>query len=330
MFKEYENCMLCPRKCGINRNKDEKGYCGETSRIMAARAALHFWEEPCISGTKGSGAVFFSGCNMRCVFCQNYDIARGNVQKEISIERLSEIFLELQEQNAENINLVTPTHFVPSIVRALEIAKRNGLNIPVVYNTSAYEEVETLKMMDGLVDIYLPDCKYYDAALSQKYSGAKDYFEKSQSAIEEMLRQVGVCKFIENSENKKIISANEYNDLIMSMEETDEDCDDYNGPKLSKGVIVRHMMLPGNIEDSKNVIKYIHDKFGNDIFISIMNQYTPMKTVSNFPELNMKVDKNDYENLIDYAIDIGIENAFIQGDDTSSESFIPAFDFRGI
>ena len=219
-----ENCMLCPRECGVNRKNGETGVCGQTAAIKAARAALHMWEEPCISGQNGSGTVFFSGCNLGCVFCQNHNIATGKAGIEISTERLAEIFLELQEKGANNINLVTAGHFLPQVAVALEMAKEQGLHIPVVYNSSGYEKAKTLKMLDGLVDIYLPDFKYMDAVLAKKYSHAQDYPEIAKEALSEMVRQVGEAEF------------------------------DSRG-MMKKGVIVRQLLLPGHVKDAKNVLK---------------------------------------------------------------------------
>jgi putative pyruvate formate lyase activating enzyme len=337
----YENCTLCPRACGVNRTKGEKGFCKESGTIAAARAALHFWEEPCISGETGSGAVFFSGCNMGCVFCQNYEIAHDEVRKEITVDRLSDIFLELQDKKAANINLVTPTHFVPSIVMALESAKNKGLKIPVVYNTSSYENVSTLKLLDGLVDIYLPDCKYYDSSLSAKYSKAENYFEKALPAIEEMVRQTGKPCFYPShvhpgisslEECKKSIYSEEYNDVVLDEDETDVNTDsaDYAGPLMKKGTIVRHLLLPGHLDDSMEIVRRLHERFGDDIYISLMNQYTPMPHSAVYPELTSKVSSEIYEKLVDFAIEIGVENAFIQGEETDKSSFIPAFDYSGL
>ena len=299
-FLEQNRCRLCPRMCGADRKNGERGFCGETSEIRAARAALHMWEEPCISGTRGSGTVFFTGCVLRCAYCQNGNIACGNTGKVISIDRLAEIFIELQERGAHNINLVTPTHFVPQIREAIIKAKEKGLMLPIVYNTGSYENVETLRMLDGLVDIYLPDLKYYSSELSKKYSEAHNYFEVATAAIAEMVRQVGTPEFDDEG--------------IMT-----------------KGVIVRHLLLPGCIEDSKRIIKYLYDTYGDDIYVSIMNQYTPMKGIEvRYPELANKVSYSEYDRLTDYAIDIGIENGFIQEGDTAEESFIPDFDMEGI
>ncbi len=296
-----KDCTLCPRECHADRLSGRTGYCGMSARLMVARAALHMWEEPCISGESGSGAVFFSGCNMRCVFCQNAPISRGQAGKTISGGRLSEIFLELQEKGACNINLVTPTHYIPQIIASLQDAKNHGLHIPIVYNSSGYEKVEALKCLEGLIDIYLPDLKYHSSSLSAGYSNAPDYFTVAAAAIAEMVRQTGAPVF-ENGE-----------DSLMK-----------------KGVIVRHLLLPGCEEDSRFLLKYLHDAYKNDIYISIMNQYTPLAQVSAFPELNCTVTVKEYDRVVDYAISIGIENGFIQEEDTSSESFIPAFDCEGV
>ena len=295
-------CDLCPRKCLVDRKKGEKGICGQTENLKVARAALHFWEEPCISGDAGSGAVFFSGCPLHCVFCQNENIAKGTVGKEISLERLVDIFLELQEKRANNINLVTPGHFVPQIVKALDQARREGLTLPVVYNTSSYETVDTIKMLEGYVDIYLPDFKYMSPVLSKKYSHAPDYAEVAKAAIAEMVRQTGKAVFVNGDEDNLIL----------------------------KGTIVRHLMLPGCMEDSMQILKYLHETYGDTIYISIMNQFTPLSNLEKYPELNRRITDEEYETLVDYAIEIGIENGFIQEGDTAEESFIPAFDCEGV
>ncbi|MCR5657258.1 MAG: radical SAM protein [Butyrivibrio sp.] len=312
------NCNICPRNCGVDRTSKNLGFCRQKATLTAARAYLHAWEEPCISGENGSGTVFFSGCNMRCVFCQNQEIASGDVAKEISSERLSEIFLELQEKKASNVNLVTPTHFVPLIIPAIESARDQGLVIPLVYNTSGYEKVDTLKALEGLIDIYLPDCKYYSDDIAERYSSARGYFDMSMAAIEEMIRQVGEPLFYPLMDSRK------YNRCI---EEAD---DDYSGPLMKSGVIVRHLMLPGCLEDSKKIIEKLLDSFGDKCYLSIMNQFTPHGDLSAFPELLKPVDPKDYEELIDFAIEKGIENGFFQGEGTDSESFIPAFDFSGL
>lgn len=314
-------CRLCPRTCGVDRKHGQTGACGQTEAIKAARADLHMWEEPCLSGTKGSGAVFFSGCNLHCVFCQNHQIASGNAGKEISVNRLAEIFLELQEKGANNINLVTGTHFVPQIIVALEQARSNGLKLPVLYNSSGYEEVETIRMLEGYVDIYLPDLKYMDHKLSRKYSHASDYFEKAAAAIEEMVRQIGEMRFApEGADIADSISVAEYQKRSEAGEAW----------IMTRGVIVRHLLLPDALQDSKRVIRYLLEKYGERIFISIMSQYTPLPHVSAFPELMRKVRSDEYEELISYALECGIENGFIQEEEAAAESFIPAFDEKGI
>ena len=284
--------------CNVDR-EITTGYCGVKKTLRVARAALHFWEEPCISGEEGSGAVFFTGCNLRCVFCQNFQIARAEQGKEITVERLSEIFLELQEQKANNINLVTATHYVPQVVEALKIAKEKGLHIPVVYNCGGYETVETLKLLEGLVDIYLPDFKYVDHDRAKRYSRAEDYPEAAKKALAEMVRQQPEAEFDERG--------------IMK-----------------KGVIVRHLMLPGGIKDSKAVVKYLYETYGNQIFISLMNQYTQLHNVADYPEIDRKLKKFEYDRLVDYAISLGVENGFIQEGETAEESFIPAFTNEGV
>ena len=294
-------CTLCPRNCTVDRGNGEKGICGQTAELKVARAALHFWEEPCISGTAGSGTVFFSGCSLHCVFCQNEPIANGMVGKMITVERLAEIFLELEQQGAHNINLVTPGHFIPQIKEALLLAKEKGLALPIVYNTSSYESVESLKYLDGLVDIYLPDFKYMSSELSAKYSHAPDYSVRAKAAIAEMVRQTGMPVFDEKGEEGLI----------------------------KRGTIVRHLTLPGCMEDSKEILNYLHTTYGDQIYISIMNQFTPLENVVDFPELNRKITEEEYEELVDYAIDLGIEQGFIQEGETAEESFIPDFDCKG-
>lgn len=324
------DCTLCPRDCHVNRMAGQIGYCGQSAQIRAARAALHAWEEPCISGTAGSGAVFFSGCPLRCVFCQNHDIATGRAGKEISGERLTDIFLELQEKGAHNINLVTPTHFVPQIAGALRRAKREGLRIPVVYNTSSYEKVSTLKLLEGLVDIYLPDLKYVSPALSKRLSNAPDYFETARAAIAEMVRQVGEPVF--RAPDGTNLSAQQMNDAVTVR--TDSDF------LMRRGVIVRYLALPGQTEDGKRVLSWLYETWGDRIYISIMNQYTPMPGIGNRTdrrakdqpplELDRRLTEEEYDMLADYAIGLGVENGFLQEGDTARESFIPAFDGEGL
>ena len=293
-------CTLCPRSCGADRAAGQKGYCGVGgTKIKAARAALHMWEEPCISGSQGSGTVFFSGCPLRCVYCQNRDIARAGAGKEITVERLSEIFLELQEKGASNINLVTPTHYTPEIVRAVSGARDSGLTLPVVYNCGGYEKTETLRTLEGIVDIYLTDFKYMDAEAAQRYSHAPDYPEIVKEALGEMARQQPDPVFDEKG-------------------------------MMRKGVIVRHLLLPGHLKNAEAVVKYVYETYGNRVYLSLMNQYTPLPGMEEWPELNRRVTKREYGRLLDYAVELGVENGFIQEGGTAEESFIPAFDNEGV
>ncbi len=291
-----EDCALCPRNCHANRLVGERGCCGETAEIRAARAALHMWEEPCISGESGSGTIFFTGCPLGCVYCQNKTISGGTVGKTISTDRLMEIFFELKSQGAHNINLVTAGHFMPQVCAALRCA---ALEIPIVYNTSGYEKPETLRMADGLVDVYLPDFKYMDPRLAKRYSHAPDYPEVAKAALAEMVRQAGEPVFDEEG-------------------------------MMKKGVIVRHLVLPGHADDSKAVVRYLYETYGDGIYISIMNQYTPMPGMGRYQELTRRLTKEEYDSVVDYAVDLGIENGFIQEGGTAEESFIPPFDITGI
>lgn len=315
--RQMQSCRLCPRECGADRSAGQRGRCQMTARLTAARAALHMWEEPCLSGEEGSGAVFFSGCALGCVYCQNQEIASGRAGKEISVNRLAEIFLTLQEKQANNINLVTAGHFLFPVVRALERAKTQGLRIPVVYNSSGYEKTEALRMLEGLVDIYLPDMKYRSPELSGRYSAAPDYFDVAAKALEEMVRQV--CAKTERPQRKEPGNGPELSGTVF----------DSRG-QMRRGVIVRHLQLPGCLEDSKKVIRYLYETYGDRIYISILNQYTPPKQMSRFPELNRRVTKREYDRLVDYAIGLGVENGFIQEGRTALASFIPAFDLEGV
>lgn len=294
-----DGCMLCPRECGADRAGGELGYCRMPMEPHAARAALHYWEEPCISGKEGSGAVFFSGCTLRCVFCQNREIAQGTAGEKISRERLAEIFLELQEQGANNINLVTAGHFLPSVIQALKKAKTEGLRIPVVYNTGGYEKADVLRRLEGLVDIWLPDFKYENRRLAGRYSHAQDYPERAKEALAEMVRQAGMPVF------------------------------DSRG-MMQRGVIVRHLVLPGCVHDSKDVLEYLHDTWGERIWVSILSQYTPLPHVRSFPELNRKLTEEEYREVVDYARFLGMNQVYIQEGACAAESFIPAFDGQGI
>ena len=296
------DCTICPRTCHVNRLAGETGYCRTGAGIVLARAALHMWEEPCISGERGSGTVFFSGCSLHCVFYQNEEIAQGRAGKEISKERLAEIFLELQEKKANNINLVTPGHYVPHIIDAVENARNQGLKIPIVYNTSSYETIDTIKMLEGIVDVYLPDFKYYSSDLAARYSKAPDYPIVAKQAIAEMVRQQPTPVFYEKDGQELI----------------------------GKGVIVRQLLLPGQLQDAKQIVKYLYETYGNQIYLSLMSQFTPLPHVENYPELNRKISKRTYEGYIDYAIALGVENGFIQEEDVATESFIPKFDNEGV
>lgn len=303
-MKTSEPCRLCPRTCGISRADGERGACGETATIRLARAALHFWEEPCISGKRGSGAVFFSGCQLRCVYCQNQPIAHGAVGREITDSRLVEIFSELEAQGANNINLVTPDHFIPQIAKAIRQAKQQGFSLPFVYNTSSYVTVEALRELEGLIDIYLPDLKYLDKAHAKEYSGAQDYPDVAKAALQEMYRQVGAVRFGETPGEEE--------------------------PMLCGGMVVRHLLLPGALADAKRIVAYLYDTYGDDIYISLMSQYTPGKAVEQHPLLHRRVRRKDYDALVDEAIRLGVENAFIQEGSAADESFIPAFDYEGV
>lgn len=298
-MNKYENCLLCPRKCGINRRTGQTGVCGVSSEIKVARAALHYWEEPCISGKRGSGAVFFSGCSLHCVFCQNREISDGKEGKVISKERLSDIFMELAGKGANNINLVTPGQYIPDIVWAVNDAKSRGMKLPIIYNTSGYENVTELKLLEGIVDVYLPDFKYMDSTLSARYSRAKDYPSVAKQALSEMVRQQP--------------------DVVI---------DDATG-LTQKGVIVRQLLLPGHVNDAKAVLKYLYDTYHDHVYISMMSQFTPI-ALKDYPEINRTVTKREYERLVNYALEIGITNAFIQEGDVAKDSFIPAFDCEGV
>ena len=298
-MNKYENCLLCPRKCGINRRTGQTGVCGVSSEIKVARAALHYWEEPCISGKRGSGAVFFSGCSLHCVFCQNREISDGKEGKVISKERLSDIFMELTDKGANNINLVTPGQYIPDIVWAVNDAKSRGMKLPIIYNTSGYENVTELKLLEGIVDVYLPDFKYMDSTLSAMYSRAKDYPSVAKQALSEMVRQQP--------------------DVVI---------DNATG-LIQKGVIVRQLLLPGHVNDAKAVLKYLYDTYHDHVYISMMSQFTPI-ALKDYPEINRTVTRREYERLVDYALEIGITNAFIQEGDVAKDSFIPAFDCEGV
>lgn len=287
-------CNLCPRKCNVIREKGGIGYCGEGNQIKIGRAALHFWEEPSISGEHGSGTVFFSGCNLACVYCQNRAISAERAGRFVSEDELCDIFLDLQNQGAHNINLVTPTHFSSQIKSALLRARSRGLTLPVIYNCGGYESVDAIKSLEGIVDIYMPDFKYFDDRYAIRYSKAPDYFSVAGASLSEMFRQVGKNEFDEEG-------------------------------MMQRGVIVRHMMLPGLLFDSKKIIDYLYSQYGDDIYISIMSQYTPLPWVEKYPEINKKISQEYYSSLVDYAASIGVRNAYIQDGEAADESFIPEF-----
>ena len=296
MNRLFDKCSLCPRNCMVNRNNREVGFCKAGCKIKIAKTYLHMWEEPPITGKKGSGTIFFSNCNLRCLFCQNYYISEEGNGVEIDENRFADICFDLQKKGATNINLVTPTHYLPLIIDGIKMAKKNGLKIPIVYNSSGYEKADTIKLLDGIIDIYLPDFKYYSNDFAIKYSGCKDYFKYASESLREMVRQKPKCIF------------------------------DKDGNMIS-GVIVRHLLIPNMEEDSKKILKYLYDNYKDSIYVSIMNQYTPVR-ICKYAELNQKVDDKIYDEVIDYAWNIGIRNAFIQDGETQSESFIPKWDFK--
>ena len=297
---ENKACAICPRRCNALREEGVSGFCGVSGPgVFLARAALHFWEEPCISGTRGSGTVFFSGCNLRCVYCQNHEISEMKAGKRVPLSRLSEIFLELQEKGAHNLNLVTPTHYACGIHEALRKARQEGLALPVVWNTSGYEDPETLKALEGDIDIYLTDFKYMDRDLAARFSKAPDYPSAAKAALREMVRQ---------------------KPRLLADEEG----------MLREGVIVRHLLLPGHVRNAKDVVRYVYGTYGDSVLLSLMNQYTPVREIPDAPELNRHPTRREYEKLISFALDLGVTNALIQEGGTQKESFIPAFDCEGV
>lgn len=298
---QYDKCTICPRNCRAERTYGKTGYCRATSEIRIARAALHMWEEPCISGGGGSGAIFFSGCNLGCVFCQNYDISHMlNKGAPVNEERLIEIFSELEEKGADNINLVTADVYIPSIASAIKKAKDRGFDLPFIFNTSSYLNVESVKMLEGLIDIYLPDAKFYSADKARNYINADNYYEYASAAIKEMHRQTGSCMF----DDKGLIK---------------------------KGTIIRHMLMPGGLLESKLILRKLYEEYMDDVYFSIMSQYTPIaEQLKQYPEINKTVSEREYDELIEYALSIGIKNAWMQEDGVAKESFIPAFDLRGV
>lgn len=294
MFEELKECKICPNNCKVNRINGKVGICKANAKVKIALASLHFFEEPCISGERGSGTVFFSNCNLSCKFCQNYEISALGKGREITIEELADTFLDLQEKGANNINLVTPTIYVYQIIEALKIAKSKGLNIPIVYNSNGYESIETLKALEGYIDVYLPDLKYYYDDIALKYSGVKNYFKYATEAIQEMYRQVGYPKIDENG-------------------------------IIQKGLIIRHLILPNNIENSKKVLEWIKDNIDERVYISIMAQYFPCYKAKEIEELNRKLSKEEYEEIEEFTYKLGIENGYMQDLGEHEEEYVPNF-----
>ena len=298
-YNEYEQCLLCPRRCGVNRKDGKTGFCNQSAILKIGRASLHMWEEPCISGENGSGTVFFSGCSLRCCYCQNFKLSRGEEGVITDAENLSRIFINLQEEGAHNVNLVTGEHFAPHIKSAVEKARKSGLTLPVILNSSGYVSLETLEFLKDVIDIYLVDFKYMDPEIAEKYSSAKDYPDICKKALEKMYDLVGKPEF------------------------------DHNG-MMKKGVIVRHLCLPLCENDSKKIISYVHNRYKENVLLSIMSQYTPFGDCEKYPELTRKLTSSEYNEILDFCLGIGVENAFIQEEESASESFIPSFKGEGV
>lgn len=294
MFENLMECNMCPNNCKVNRTNGEFGKCKASVKVKIALASIHNFEEPCISGEKGSGTVFFSNCNMSCKFCQNYEISSEGKGKEITIEELADTFIKLQEQGVNNINLVTPTIYAYQIIEAIKLAKSNGLNIPIIYNSNGYETIETLKKLEGYIDVYLPDLKYYDDNIAFKYSGIKNYFDVSSKAIKEMYKQVGKPQLDENG-------------------------------IIQKGLIIRHLVLPNNIENSKKVLKWIKENIDTEVYVSIMAQYFPCHKAKKIEELNRKLTKEEYNEIENFVFKLGIENGYMQDLGEHEEEYVPNF-----
>lgn len=299
MNRTMQSCTCCPRNCNVNRLEGQRGVCRVPAEVYIARADLHFWEEPCISGTEGSGTVFFAGCPLKCVFCQNYEVANARAGYPVTIEELAQTFLKLQDKGALNINLVTPTQYAPQIAEALKLGRNMGLKLPIVYNCGGYEGVEALKGLEGLVDIWLTDFKYMNAETAARYSRCPDYPQKAKEALAEMVRQ------------------------------TRENVFDEEG-RMKKGIIVRHLILPGHVREAQQLVRYLYETYGNRIWMSLMNQYTPFDRIKDqYPEISRKLTHREYNEVIDYTIDLGVENAYVQEGGTAKESFIPNFEGNG-
>lgn len=296
MLEQLEKCNICPHRCGINRINKKTGRCKATDKVKLGLYSTHDFEEPCISGNNGSGTIFFSNCNLNCIYCQNYEISQLGKGKEIEIKELADIFLSQQKNGVENINLVTPTSYTVQIIEAIKIAKEKGLNIPIIYNTNGYENIETIKMLKGYVDIYLPDLKYAQDKLAKKYSNIEDYFEITTKAIKEMVNQVGMPKLNKNG--------------IMQ-----------------KGVMIRHLVLPNNIENSKKVLKWIKENMPKEIYISVMAQYFPTYKAKQNNEINRKLTKNEWKEIEQYVEKLDFENGYIQELGEHEEEYVPKWNF---
>lgn len=296
---KLSKCEICPRKCKVNRLEGTKGFCKCDDKIRIALVSSHYFEEPCISGKEGSGTIFFSNCNLSCVYCQNYEVSQEGKGKEVSIERLSEIMLEQQARGVNNINLVTGTMYIYQIIEAIKIAKSKGLTIPIVYNTSGYETIETIKDLEGIVDIYLPDLKYYSDELALKYSNCPNYFEYATKAIKEMINQIG---------------ENEFNDKGI----------------MTKGVIIRHLILPNHVQNSKNILKWIKDNLPHNTYVSVMAQYFPTNKAKSIEGINRKINTKEYKEIENYLYTLGLDEGYMQDLGEHEEEYVPNFDFRNI
>ncbi len=296
MLEKLSNCRLCPHKCGVNRLEGKKGICHCDNKVKIALASLHFYEEPCISGVNGSGTVFFTNCNLRCQYCQNYEISQLQKGKEVTIEHLADIFVRQQQKGAHNLNLVTPTSYVYHIIEALDIAKKRGLSIPVIYNTNGYETVETIQELEGYVDVYLPDLKYYSDEIAKKYSGVDNYFEIATKAIRQMYKQVGKVTLNEQG-------------------------------MVQKGVILRHLVLPNHIQNTKHILKWIKENLPQDIWVSVMAQYFPTYKAKEDELISRKLTKKEYKQVEQYLYSLNLENGYIQELGKHEEEYVPEFDF---
>lgn len=294
MLEKLKRCEICPHNCKVNRLQSQLGRCKCNDKVKIALASVHNFEEPCISGKKGSGTVFFSNCNLNCKFCQNYEISQQGKGIEITIEELADIFIKQQEKKVHNINLVTPTMYAYQIIEAIKIARKKGLNIPIIYNSNGYENIETIKALNGYIDVYLPDLKYYDNDLGLKYSGIKNYFEYASKAILEMQKQVGCPVFDENG-------------------------------NIIKGLMIRHLVLPNNIENSKSVLTWIKENIDENVYINIMAQYFPTYKAKEIEELNRKLSKEEYEEIENFVYDLNIKNGYMQELGEHEEEYVPDF-----